>query len=307
MPNWKQICDELKAKGSAHDIVRREYLEKLHKVTGRNVIAYYSGWLQKGNLQRMGVDFSISDSDKNGFMTTIHELDRNLGLDLLLHTPGGSTSALESLVDYLRTMFGTNIRAIVPQLAMSAGTMLALACDSIVMGKHSSLGPIDPQIAGLAAHAILEEFKNAKNDVKVNTALAHVWQPILHKYHPAIIGTCEKAIKWSETMTREWLKTGMFREDKEADGKIEAIMKGLGSLAITLAHDRHISMARAKSMGINVIALEDDPDLQDAVLSAHHLLIQTLSDTPAYKIIENHKGIAFIQQIQQVLLSGPAG
>ena len=44
-------------------------------------------------------------------------------------------------------MFGTDIRAIVPQLALSAGTMVALACKEIIMGKHSSLGPIDPQSA----------------------------------------------------------------------------------------------------------------------------------------------------------------
>jgi ClpP class serine protease len=170
MPSWNQILEELRIKGSAHDIVRREYLEKLHQLTKRNVIAYYSGWLQKGALHAQGIGFDINDGDKNGFMTTIHELDRSLGLDLLLHTPGGSTSATESLVDYLRSMFGTNIRAIVPQLAMSAGTMLALSCDSIVMGKHSSLGPIDPQIGGTAAHAILEEWEAAKADIKSEDA-----------------------------------------------------------------------------------------------------------------------------------------
>ena len=64
-------------------------------------------------------------------MTVIHELDRSLGLDLLLDTPGGETAATESLVDYLRSMFGSNMRAIVPQLAMSGGTMIACACNEI--------------------------------------------------------------------------------------------------------------------------------------------------------------------------------
>ena len=43
MPNWNQILNEVKAAGSTHDIVRRNYLAKLHEVTGRNIIAYYSG------------------------------------------------------------------------------------------------------------------------------------------------------------------------------------------------------------------------------------------------------------------------
>jgi ClpP class serine protease len=102
-------------------------MAQLSGLTDRNVIAYYSGWLQKGYLEQQGIrGFEVNDDDKNGFMATIHQLDRSKGLDLLLHTPGGDTAATESLVDYLRSMFGTDIRAIVPQLAMSAGTMIAL-------------------------------------------------------------------------------------------------------------------------------------------------------------------------------------
>lgn len=139
MPNANQVLAELQAAGSTHDVVRRKYLAKLHQHTKRNVIAYYSGWLQKGSSMPNNYSaFIVSDADKTSFMATINGLDRTKGLDLILHTPGGSTTATESLVDYLRAMFGTDIRAIVPQLAMSAGTMIALACKSVVMGKHSS-------------------------------------------------------------------------------------------------------------------------------------------------------------------------
>ncbi len=137
MPSWKEVLDEVKATGGAHDVVRRNYLERLYSLTERSIIIYYSGWLQKGSLRNLS--FQLDDSDKNGFMAVIHGLDRSKGLDLILHTPGGSVAAAESLVDYLREMFGTNIRAIVPQLALSAGTMVAFACKEIVMGKHSSL------------------------------------------------------------------------------------------------------------------------------------------------------------------------
>ena len=187
MPNWKKILEEVKAAGSTHDAIRRKYLRELHEKTGRNVIVYYSGWLQKGDLQRKGVvNMGLNDSDKNGFMAAIHNLDRTKGLDLILHTPGGEIGATESLVDYLHSMFGTDIRAIVPQIAMSAGTMLALACKEIIMGKHSSLGPFDPQIMGMQAHAIIEEFERAKTDISGNQGLASLWQPILQKYPPTL-------------------------------------------------------------------------------------------------------------------------
>jgi len=56
-----------------------------------------------------------------------------------LHSPGGSIEAAEAIVTYLRSKFA-HIRAIVPHSAMSAATMIAMACDEIVMGKHSFLG-----------------------------------------------------------------------------------------------------------------------------------------------------------------------
>jgi hypothetical protein len=58
-------------------------------------------------------------------------------------------------------------------------------------------------------------------------------------------------------------------------------------------------MSRAKELGIKIVDLEADHELQDALLSVHHLFVQTLSATPAFKIIENHNGIAFVQQVQQ--------
>ena len=64
-------------------------------------------------------------------MRAVHRLDCSLGLDLILHTPGGSISAAQSIVRYLREKFGNDIRAIIPHTAMSAGTVLACACKEI--------------------------------------------------------------------------------------------------------------------------------------------------------------------------------
>ena len=300
MPNWNQLLDEVRAAGSMHDVIRRRYLAKVHEITRRNTILYYSGWLQKGNAP--GAE--LNDDDKNGFMTVIHEMDRKLGLDLVLHTPGGESAATESLVDYLRSMFGTDIRAVVPQLAMSGGTMIACACKEILMGKQSSLGPIDPQLAGIPAHGVVEEFTQAKKEIKKDNSTIPVWQPIIAKYRPTFIGECEKAIDWSNEMTGEWLRTGMFLNDDMHEEKINKIIVELGDHALTKSHARHLSIERCRDMGLKVIELEDDQKLQDAVLSVHHACMLTFSATPAFKIIENHQGVAFIKVAQQVLIPG---
>ena len=296
MPNWNQLLDEINAAGGMHDVIRRRYLKEVSEITDRNVIIYYAGWLQKENIA--GIE--INDEDKNGFMTVIHELDRSRGLDLILHTPGGEMAATESLVDYLRSMFGTDIRAIVPQLAMSGGTMIACACKEIFMGKQSSLGPIDPHYGGIPAHGIVEEFKRAKKEISEDTSSSSiaVWQPIIAKYSPTLIGECEKAIDWSNEMTREWLQTGMFSAEQNSDDKINNIIKELGDHALTKSHARHLSIERCRDIGLKIKTLEENDKFQDAVLSLHHACMLTFSATRAFKIVENHLGIAFIKVAQ---------
>lgn len=303
MPDWNQLLNEIISTGSTHDVIRRKYLRELHALTGRNIIIYYSGWLQKRNLE--GVE--VNDADKNGFMTVVHQLDRSKGLDLLLHTPGGETAATESLVDYLRAMFGNDIRAFVPQLAMSAGTMIACACKEIFMGKQSSLGPIDPQFRGIPAHGVVEEFNRAHKEVRQDPSKIPVWQPILAKYSPAFIGECEKAIEWASEMATEWLLEGMFegRKTKKKIKMVKAIVNDLSDHALSKSHVRHLPHDRCKEIGLKIRCLEDDQKLQDAVLSVHHACIHTLGATPAFKIIENHEGRAFIQIAHQVVVQRP--
>ncbi|MDV8058233.1 SDH family Clp fold serine proteinase [Rhodococcus sp. IEGM 1343] len=297
MPTWGEVSAKITSSGTSFDVVRKQYAAEVAEVTGRNVILYYSGWLQKSQLIPHGLPIGVDDSDKNGFMATIHQLDRSKGLDLLLHTPGGDVAATESLVDYLRSMFGDDIRAIVPQLAMSAGTMIALSCKEVLLGKHSSLGPIDPQLGGMPAHGIVEEFNRAKSEISTDPTTIAVWQPIIAKYTPTLIGECEKAIDWANDMVKKWLTTGMFVGLPDADDRADAVLKELGDHSLTLSHSRHISAEKAKDLGIKVVDLEDNDDLQEAVLSLHHACIQTLSETHAFKIIENQNGVSFVSSV----------
>ena len=114
MSDWNGILKEIQETQSQVDFIRRKYIKNLSALTKRNTITYYSGWLTKQN----GNNFDINDSDMTGFMSCVHGLDCEKGLDLILHTPGGSPAAAEMIVNYLRNKFNNNIRVIVPQLAM---------------------------------------------------------------------------------------------------------------------------------------------------------------------------------------------
>lgn len=301
MPNWNEILKELQANNQGpHDNLRRKYLTQIHEHTGRNVIAYYSAWLQKPHLR--GIEFGIGDADKTGFMTCSHEVDHKQGLDLILHTPGGDVAATESIIDYLRSLYRGDMRAIIPQLAMSGGTLLALSCQEIVMGKHSSLGPVDPQIGGMPAQGILEEFEQASKEVKADPTRIGLWQPIIAKYWPTLITSSRHAIDWSDQLLRTYLTNGMLKDDKPAarGQKIKKIADHLGKQAKSKSHNRHINPDVAESLGLKIVRMESDQKLQDLVLSLHHAVSITMTQTHAVKIIENHKGTAYVNQAQVV-------
>lgn len=307
MPNWNEVLKEIEQNRTDHaqlsqssiDVVRRSYLTKLHTKTGRNVVAYYSAFLSKPKIDQV----SIIDEDKNGFMMAIHGLDRKKGLDLLLHTPGGDIAATESIVNYLHKMFDDDIRAIVPQIAMSAGTMLACSCKSIMMGKHSNLGPIDPHLGGIPAHGVLAEFKRACEEVKNDQSKAIIWAQIISKYHPTFLGQCENAIAWSESFVREQLENVMFKGEKDSKKRAADVTKKLSDFHDNKTHARHIHIDECKKMGLKVTDLETDQELQDLVLTVHHCYMHSLMNTPAYKLIENQNGIAFVKQQRQVIVA----
>lgn len=316
MPDWNDVFNEIQLRraqiaaqaGALNaqaqtvvDVVRRECLAKLFDYTQRNVIAYYSGWLSKPDIEQV----EIGDEDKNGFMMAVHRLDRSKGLDLILHTPGGSIAATQSIADYLHQMFGMNIRAIVPQIAMSAGTMLACSCRSIVMSKHSNLGPIDPHLRGVPAHGVIKEFKRACSEVRRDRSKAQVWGFIIGQYSPTFLSQCQNAIDWSESFVKEQLAAVMFAGRRDAKRKAAQIVRKLADYTDNKTHSRHIHTDECKKLGLRIEQLEDDATLQDLVLTVHHCFMHSLMNTPSFKMIENHLGTAFVKQQAMVQVVQP--
>lgn len=298
MPSWSEVLNEISENNiNPLDKVRRKYLSIMNKYTGRNIITYYSAFLQKD-----AINSGIDENDKNAFMQVINGLDKSKGLDLILHTPGGDIAATESIINYLHSIFGNDIRAFIPQISMSAGTMIALSCKEIIMGKESSIGPIDPQFGGVSCGGVIEEFEKAKQDIKIDPSCIALWQTIIGKYHPTFLGDCEKAIIWSKEIVKKQLIECMFEDEKNKEDLANKVVNELASHQKTYSHSRHIHLDECRKLNIKVKALEDFEhekiedcnDLQDCVLTIHHANMQSLSNSNAVKIIENHNGNAMI-------------
>jgi ClpP class serine protease len=96
----------------------------------------------------------IDIEDSEAILRAIRLTPNEMPIDLIVHTPGGLVLAAEQIAHALLRREAP-VTIFVPHYAMSGGTMLALACDQIVMDPNAVLGPVDPQLGPFAAASIL--------------------------------------------------------------------------------------------------------------------------------------------------------
>lgn len=290
MTSWSDTLSQLAEAKSPIDEARKNAIDKLSSFRNRNLICYYSGWLQNPSVE----EASITDNDMNGFMNAVCGMDRSKGLDLVLHTPGGDLAATESIVKYFKDCFGNDICAIVPHMAMSAGTMIACSCSKIIMGRESSLGPTDPQMGGVAAGAVIEEFEQAIEDVTDNPSSAALWGQIIGKYHPTFLGECQKVVEMSQKMMEEWLTANMFSQVARPKSKVKKAVDFLCDHSTSVMHNRHFSHTDLEKVGLEIELMEDNDELQDAILTLHHLYMITFQRAQVVKLIESNQDSSWI-------------
>lgn len=295
MPNLHEIKLEMQSceAVNAQDTTRRKYLMKLFEHTKRPTLIYATSFSVK---EIPGDLLQINRSDIQGFMSALEGIKGDC-LDLIIHSSGGSAESTEQIVNYLRSKF-EDIRIIIPQNAMSASTMLACAANRIIMGKHSSLGPIDPQLnlrtpGGqyvVAAQSIIDEFNAAQANVNNKANNPILWIQKIQQYPPGLLVECTKVIELAKRLVKGWLKEYMLNGSADAEAKANEIGEWLGNNSNFLTHGRSIGIDLARQKGLIIDSLEDDQDLQEIVLSVFHATVATFQSTPCVKLIENHNG-----------------
>ena len=135
-------------------------------------------------------------------------------------------------------------------MAMSGGTMIACSCKEILMGKHSSLGPVDPQIGDVSAQNVMKEFKLAKKEIEEKPESIPFWEILLNKYPTNFMFECENTIEWSEEILEKSLKSSMFKEND--DKIVNNIIDELLSSDITKDHSRNLSAQKCIEIGLKI-------------------------------------------------------
>jgi hypothetical protein len=316
MPSWNELVEEIQKiadpkQGNAWLVTKqREWLQKLSaKRGGWNVLFYASGFLQKP--QAAPIFLQIAPEDINGFMAGLHGMDYSQGLTIILHTPGGITNATETIVEYLHSKF-TDIEVIIPTYAMSAGTMISLASNRLIMGKQSQLGPIDPQmpIGGrtVSARAIVDQFEQAKKDILADPQTAALWASPLQSLGPALLMEARNALDYGETMVARWLAKRHFQGNPNAQKLATEVASYFNRSDVHKSHGRRINCDEAAAQKLEIIKPEDDQELQEIVLTTYHLATLVFEKGPCVKFIINQLGRGWVKNFGMPMPSGiPTG
>jgi hypothetical protein len=240
---------------------RQGLIKAISGKTGRHLICYVSG------LHTM-----IDRDDTVWLVDLLHNVPCGEDLDFLLHTGGGDIDAAEKLVLMIRQKVGTaTLRVIVPDFAKSAGTLIALGADLIVMSDTSELGPIDPQVirsdsdGNRMAHSVLsylEAFEHHAEALKQDPGNI-ASQIMLNKLDPGTLKQFEAIRTRAQRAAEDLLKRGMFRD---GHGNYTLAAAELMNVKSRPSHGQMISWEDAASpkLGLTVEHMAaDEPLWQD--------------------------------------------
>jgi hypothetical protein len=221
-------------------------------------------------------------------------------IDLILETGGGSGEVAEDIVDLLHKKYD-EVGVIVPGTAKSAGTLMVMAANEILMAPASSLGPIDAQIQWqgkqFSADALLEGLEAIKKEVTDQGTLNPAYIPILQGISPGEVQNAENALEFARKLVTDWLarykfknweqhaSTGKEVTDAERKKRAREVAKVLCNHSKWLTHGRSIKIEQLEEMRLLITNYEEQPDLADAIRRYHTLLQMTFS-SEIYKVFE---------------------
>ena len=224
---------------------RQDLIKKIEKRMGVKLLVYVSK-----------LNYPIDYNDIHIIGSMLESIGDTDNISLLIQSGGGVGTVAEKIVEMIRHYCKEKtFTVVVPNVAKSAATMIALGADEIIMGVTSELGPIDPQmqiIQGGVPHWIsAQSFIDARYRLEALTKDAIVknepYQPDiaqLSAINSGFIDYCEKSISFAKDFTIKYLQKFMLKKLNDAHSLAESIANDLTSASKYFTHGRTIS-ARA--------------------------------------------------------------
>jgi len=272
---------------------RKAQLKRISEIRKRDVLVFAA------DLNKRIAEISINYSD---LLPIKDQLDNLHGdkLDLIIETPGGSGEVAEDIVKLLRNKY-KDVAVIIPGWAKSAGTIIAMSGNEILMEPNSALGPIDAQLTWqgktFSAQALLDGLDKTKEEVEKTGTLNKAYIPILQGMSLGEIENARNSLAFAKVLVTEWLKEYKFKNwDKHSsDGRIvtieekelraNEIAEKLCDHKLWKTHGRSIKINDLEEMRVKVTDYSGDAELYDAI-NRYSTLLQMFFATNIYKIIE---------------------
>ena len=254
---------------------RLEIIKKLEKLRGSRVITYVTG------DRHPAIAYQISDDAirvlYRHLVSLTSEEAKTAKVDLFLYTRGGMLVAPPRIVRLIRE-FAKEFYTLIPYRAHSAGTLLCLGSDGIVMGRMGELSPIDPSTSNPynppAAPGDprnpLTKIPISVEDVEAYMTLARdmaglvseqqkieVFRALTGRYEPLALGNVQRVYNLIRSLTPELLAFQLKTTEEKI--KIPEITKALTE---TYTHDHLICRDSAEQMGLKIIKPEKELEIE---------------------------------------------
>ncbi len=297
----KDLEDELMGLIKRYNAYRKTYLLVMVSAVGKPI-----------------PDVALTQEDFYMVADMLSSLQNIPKVDIYLETPGGSGEAAEEIVEFIRGKFDY-VSFVVSGEAKSAGTIMVLSADDILMTETGSLGPIDAQVrigrSTISAYDYMEwveeKYKEANKQGRLNPFDA----TMVAQINPGELKGVGHALRFAEDLVGKWLKKYKFKHwnvtetrkipvtEEMKDKKAQEIARKLTDHSKWRSHGRSIKIKDLEEIGLRITQIEKDEELKEIVYRIQVVCRLLAGTTSTYKIFATEKEKIFksaspIQEVQ---------
>ncbi len=233
-------------------------------------------------------------------------------VDLYIETPGGSGETAEEIVKFLHNNFDT-VSFVVSGEAKSAGTIIVLSGDEILMTETGSLGPIDAQMkigrSVVSAYDYIEWIEEKKKEAEEQGGLNPFDATMVAQITPGELGSVFHALKFAEDLVVEWLIKYKFKKwavtetrkkpvtEEMKRKRAEEIAKELTRHSKWRLHGRSIKIDDLEEIGLKITRVDSDPKLAEIVYRIQTVCRLLFETTTSFKIFATQDNKIFRQAV----------
>jgi len=282
-----------------------KYIGIYNKIKDTYLIVYSSAFSKQvpGNTLLMDDYYTIFDMLRN---------TDSKNLDFYIETPGGSGEAAEEIVRFIRSKFD-NISFVVSGEAKSAGTIVVLSGNEILMTKSGSLGPIDAQVrigrSVISAYDYCEWITNKRKEAEKMGGLNPFDATMIAQISPGELSGVSHSLEFAKDLVVGWLAKYKFKnwELTETKGKIVTeemrkqratkIAKCLINHGKWRSHGRSLKIDDLERIGLKITKVDENPELSDVVYRIQTIIRLLFSSTSSYKIFATTDEKIFVNAV----------